>query len=575
MTQDVTWKHNGSGDWFTAGDWTHHAVPGADDDVTLTSASRHTISYNGSDTIAGLISGDDALAVLGGTLCVLGDTDVAGGLNESGGLISLGGTANTITGGVSISAGVIAVAAGESLFLHGPTTLGGGLGASFIGAGTLVTSGILTIEEDDGSNEAALGGGLVWKNTGTVVDAGIFSADFTPGIALTILNERVFDFTTDTACLMNGYSDDGEASSDFDNVGLLEKTGGTGDTTFYATITSTGTISLESGTLDFEDGGTVGGTIEGPASLEFDGGGTVLNALALDTNIDFGGGTVTLSGVTASGVLADHAAAAQIGHVTLGGADAGTLDVFGVYDIGGNDGIASGGAGGAIFLLGGTLEKSGGAGGVSIAPVVTDDGGIVVEDGLLKLSDGLSGTGGVTIGGGARFQVGAVASGITVTLASGGELVLDNPAAFAGEISSFVSGTTLDLRGLDVTYATASSTGTLTLENGGIVVGTLKLGNDDSGASFSYQSDHHGGTLLEISGGVVGAPARMAFLAAPAAGTSRAAEAMPAARIERQPVADTTAAGAISLSGTYGSGPQLGEHAHTGWLGEGSKHFFF
>jgi hypothetical protein len=545
--------------------------------VTLTSAAPHTISYNGTDTIAGLLSGNDELAMLGGTLSVSGGTDLGGGLNESGGLIVLGGTSNTMSGGVSISAGAIALGAGDSLFLQGAGTLGGGDGASFIGAGTLVTSGTLTIIQDDGANEAALGGGLMWKNTGTVVDAGIFSADFSAGIALTILNtaRATFDFTTDTACLMNGYSNDGEASSDFENAGLLEKTGGTGDTTFYATITSTGTIALESGTLDFEDGGTIGGTIEGPAALEFDGGGTLLNALAFATNIVFGGGTVTLSGVTASGVLDDNAAAAQTGHVTLGGAAAGTLDVFGVYDITGTAGIATSGAGGVVMILGGVLEKSGGTGGVSIAAPVIDDGGIEVEDGSLRLAQGLSGTGGVTIGTGASFQVGPAASGITVTLDSGSELSLSDPAAFAGEISGFVSGTTLDLRGLDVTYATASSGGTLTLENGGSVVGTLLLDNDDSGVNFTYHSDNHGGTLLEISPGVVGTLSRMAFLAAPAAAAGSALSEIPTVRITESPAARMGAAGTISLSGTYASAPMLGEHGQTGWLGEGSKHCFF
>ena len=572
MTESVTWKHNGSGDWFTAGDWTHNAVPGADDDVTLTSAARHTISYNGTDTIAGLLSGKDQFAMLGGTLSISGDTDLAGGLNQSGGMILLGGTANTISGGVSISAGAIALGADESLYLHGPATLGGGDGASFIGAGTLVTSGTLTIIQDDGANEAALGGGLTWKNTGTVVDAGIFSADFSAGIALTILNpaRATFDFTTDTACLMNGSSNDGEASSDFNNAGLLEKTGGTGDTTFYATITSTGTIALESGTLDFEDGGTIGGIIEGPHALEFDGGGTLHNALVLDTNIVFGGGTVTLSGVTANGLLSDNAAAEQTGHVTLGSSlGGGELDINGVYDIAGNGGISSAVGGGAVLIFG-TLEKSGGKAGVSIAAMVIDDGGIEVEDGSLRLGQGLNGNGGVTIGTGASFQLGSADSAITVTLAAGGELVLDDPAAFAGEISNFVSGTTLDLRGLDVTYATASSGGTLTLENGGSVVGTLLLDNDDSGVNFTYHSDNHGGTLLKISPGVVGTLSRMAFLAAPAAAAGRELREIPTVRITESPAARIGAAGTISLSGTYASLPMLGEHGQTGWLSEGS-----
>lgn len=524
MSESVQWTLNRSGSWFTPGNWSGGKVPGATDDVSLSSASPETVSFNGTDTIAALTSTTDALAMQGGTLAIMGDAGLGGGLDQSGGVISLGGTSNEIFDGISISNGAILLGAGDVLALEGAAVFGGDGGATIGGAGTLTTAGTLTIIQDDGANEAVFGGGLVWKNTGLVVDAGIFSAGMTNGIAFTIYNRAhaVFDFTTDTACLMNGAGNGGEASSNFDNAGLLEKTGGTGDTTYYATIVNTGTVSVQTGTLDIEDGGTIGGILTGPGVLELAGGGTLYNARAMDTNVEIGGGTVTLAGLVASGDLLDNAVADQTKLLMLGGGDAGVLDIAGVYDISGG-GIASRGVGGSVEINGGTLAKTG-ASALTIKPGVTDNGTIAVEAGGLKLIGALSGTGGVTIDGGASFTAGPVAAGITVTLDADSVLILDAPGQFAGQIANFIGGTTLDLRGLDVSYATASSTGTLTLEDSGSIVGTLFLANDDSGANFTVQSDNHGGTLLEIA-----APAAAVALGATTLFGTQAASAILAA----------------------------------------------
>jgi hypothetical protein len=516
MGNAVFWTLNSAGSWFTAADWSDHKLPGAADDVSLSSASRETISFNGTDTVESLTSTTDALAMQGGTLGITGDASLAGGLNQTGGLMSLGGTANDISGGISISNGAILVGAGKSLTLAGSAVFGGNGGATIGGAGTLTTAGTLTIILGNGANEAVFGGGLVWDNTGLVVDAGIFSAGMTNGIAFTVNNQAqaVFDFTTDTACLMNGAGNGGLASSDFFNAGLLEKTGGTGDTTYYATIVNTGTISVQTGTLDIEDGGTIGGILTGPGVLELAGGGTLHHARAIDTNIEIGGGTVTLSGLTVSGVLADDSVAAQTGALILGGTNAGHLEIAGRYVIGGPNGIGTSGAGGSIDITG-TLAKIG-AGAVTVRPGVTDDGAILVGAGTLKLAGALSGTGGVTISGGAGLAAGTVGAGIAVSLDPDSVLILDSPGQFAGQIANFIGGTTLDLRGLIVTAATASSAGQLTLEDNGAVIGTLRLANNDSGARFTYQSDKHGGTLLEFATPKAAAPGAAALFGTPA-----------------------------------------------------------
>jgi hypothetical protein len=583
MSNSVTWTYHGSGAWSTAAYWSNDAVPGATDDVTLTSAARHGILFNETDSVAGLVSGNDLLELQSGELTVTGDTDLAGGLLQTGGTLSLGGSANSIAGGITVSTGDIDIGSGDGLYMHGSGTFGAtnsALGATIQGAATLTTAGIFTIAQNGGLTELTLGGGLVWKNTGTVVDAGIVTPD-SLGTAFTIVNQAqaVFDFTTDIACLMNAYMNGQTATSNFNNAGLIEKTGGTGATTFYSTINSTGKIDVAVGTINIEDGGLIGGTIEGGSTLQLNGGGTLRNALDLGTTIYVSGGTVVLTGLRQSGDLIVGATADQTGSVTIGSAtETGSLIVEGDYNIEYGSGMAMGTAGGDVVITaGGTLAKSVGVNGANIAPAVTDDGRIVVDQGSLRLSRELSGTGAVTIGNDATFEAGSsVTGGIIVTLGSGSDLILDAPGSFKGEIGNFVAGGTLDLRGLTVTHATASSGGTLTLQDGSKTVGTLLLTNNDSGAVFTYGTDGHGGTLLEISAAASASPA-MSFIAGPTLAMTLSAEtalhhAGDAAGYldltEFNPAVTRTIAtanGVIDLSGTQ-TAALFGHHGHTALL---------
>jgi hypothetical protein len=523
---DSNWISEIGGNWSTASNWSGGVVPGLAADVTLASSTANTVTFTTVDQVAGLISTDDLLDIQSGTLAVSGTTRLAGGLLETGGTLALGDVLNSISGGVLISTGDLSLATGATLDLGGAVTFGStssSYGAHIYGAGTLVSSGTVNIDENGGTGEATFGDGLKWINTGTVIQSGIVNAGYNSGIAFTIDNNAgaVFDFTTDIACLMN----DGSSSSDLNNYGLLEKTGGDYYTTVYSTINSTGTIDVETGAIVIEDGGVVGGKVEGPGILQFAYGGTLSGAVSSIQSIEQTGGDLILNNVTiASGMLVDSAQMDQTGGLKLGsGGNAGLLVVQDVYDIDNNSGIAAPkGSSDIIIDSGGVFAKIGGTGssGSNIVAAVTDNGTIVAASGVLRLSNALTGDGGVTIDNTASLRVdGAVGSGITVTLGTDSLLRLDHPSTFLGTISNFVAGDTLDVA-LIVTAATVGSNGTLTLRDGTVTVGTLNLAGDNTGDVFTFAKDGNGRTRIEISGAEVSAgltPAMMGFLADTAA----------------------------------------------------------
>jgi fibronectin-binding autotransporter adhesin len=507
---NVSWTLKGSGDWNTGADWSGGKAPGAGDAVTLSSASAQTITVSLAEHAAQITSTNDLLSISGGNLSVSGTVHLAGGLEEdSGGTLTLGAGVDSLSGGVALTTGTIAFGAGTTLNLAGAASLGSAgnvNGAAFDGAGTLASSGLVTIEEDGDAAEALLGGGMKWVNTGTVVQAGIVDAAYNGGIAFTVNNHAgaVFDFTTDVACLMNMQVDNGHgtlvtASSVFNNYGLMEKTGGFGQTTVYSTVYSTGTIAVtsgSSGTMVLEDGGVVQGKVMGIGELMFTGGGTLENVAVSIYDLDVAGGTVAVNNVVLSGTLSDESQINQIGGMTL--KSGGTLLVDGVYDIASNHSIHAGG-GVIVIDAGGVLEKGAGGGtsGANVGPSVQDNGTIAAQVGTLRVLGALSGSGGATIASGAELIVGNVAAGLSMTLGAGSELRLHSPSGFHGEIDGFVSGTTLDI-GAVVTGATVGTAGTLVLKDNGAAVATLLVSGSKVGEVFTLGTDGLGGTQLTI-----------------------------------------------------------------------------
>ena len=344
----ITWKPNANGYWTAAANWSGGVVPGSADAVTLTSAAAHTIYFNTTDTVTSLSSTNDLLAVQGGTLTVSSTLALAGGLTETGGVLNLSGTSNTIAGPVSISAGDVGIATGKTLTLSGTGVWGAqgsSYGARIHGAGTLATTGNTTIADYGGTAEAVLGGGLIWNNTGVVNQAGTIEAFYTPGTALTINNAAgaTFNLIGDDASIANGtiYNQNGVpqvAGSAFTNAGTLSKTGGTGVSRVYSVLTNTGTLNAASGTLELDGGGTLAGTVKGAGTVSLGGGnftiagntavsvatfavnGAVLKLggnLALANTLAVDAGAIELNGDTLSAVSAYFGAGTIDGSGTL------------------------------------------------------------------------------------------------------------------------------------------------------------------------------------------------------------------------------------------------------------------
>jgi hypothetical protein len=307
---NITWAADASGYWNVAARWSGGKVPGQTDSVTLTSHNPSTIFYNTSDAVASLASTDDTLDIESGALTVTGGADLGGRLAQTGGTLTLLGSANTLAA-ATISAGNLVLGSGAALTINGTTALGsasGTYGARIHGAATVTTTGLVSILEDGGNTELYLGGALSWRNAGQVNDAGIVTAAYNAGTAFTITNQygAVFNFTTDVACLMNGMAEvNGKpelAGSKFFNNGLIEKTGGTGTTTFYCAVDNTGTIAVDSGTLALEGGGMVAGTLEGTGILAFAAGSFTLGAKTAEhlDRLQLKGATLDVTGAISS-----------------------------------------------------------------------------------------------------------------------------------------------------------------------------------------------------------------------------------------------------------------------------------
>jgi len=164
----------------------------------------------------------------------------------------------------------------------------------------------------------------------------------------------------------------------------------------------------------------------------------------------------------------------------------------------------------------GLFEKTGGTGVSTIAPNVTNKGRIEVSSGTLDFRGGISGTGSDIISGAATLEFDAtVAAGQTVSFTSvvtgvGGEFILDDQAAFAGQISGF---DTAGAGSNDTIEVAKHWVFTGFTENAGGKEGTLGFKNNTNGSTLSLtligdyllkdfvsQTQANGSTLITYTG---------------------------------------------------------------------------
>jgi hypothetical protein len=310
----ISWKHNTDGYWSNAANWSGGVLPGAGDTVVLDTLSYHTITFNSITATIGAISAvTDTLALTSGSLSVLGSASFGKNLSLSGGTLSLGAS-SSVAGSFIGTAGLITLAAGTTLTAAAATFSTTYVGPELDGAAVFSTSGTTTLTSNN-YTAAILGGGIAWQVGGTVLDGGAIVTGDANGLTASFANAagNSFDLTTDNAGIFNGQARNAQnqtiyGSSIFSNAGTVAKTGGTNTSYIDSAFTNTGVVTAASGTLEFDGGGSFGGTLSGAGQIAF------------------GAGTATISagaGLTVASLLFDGAAAtlttplADTGTVTL------------------------------------------------------------------------------------------------------------------------------------------------------------------------------------------------------------------------------------------------------------------
>jgi hypothetical protein len=273
-----------------------------------------------------------------------------------------------------------------------------GFALSLTGTAALDSSiegpGTLTVTKGD-VNGLYLYQGAAMVVKGTVTQDGGFtmSNTSTDSTSLSIASGAVFDLLTDNSINANG-------TAAITNAGLFEKTGDYGESYIYPAFTnaSTGTINLARGYLDFENGGSFAGLIEGAVD------GSVPQGAIIE-----GGGVLTLAS-TATLSVAEFAL--QGGDLLLGGSRtyAGYFDgTGGSLSLNGDTLSVTAPYLGGFYLTGpGTLNVSGSATlnglGQTIGSVL-DDKGTIVMDGGYQLGYYSSDASELTIASGATFDI--------------------------------------------------------------------------------------------------------------------------------------------------------------------------
>ncbi|HZN56120.1 MAG TPA: hypothetical protein VFB67_12450, partial [Candidatus Polarisedimenticolaceae bacterium] len=370
-----------------------------------------TLSLNGSGTVSGAITGSagttlrfngiSAVYTLSSTSSVSipnvlfdqGTIDVNGtyapptGTTVSGSTVHFNpaATLTSVGSNLTISSGIADFNSGEGV-TPATMTLSGG---TLQGSDTVTISGLLTW-----SGGAMTGGATTVANGGIVISASTVK-DLNPRL---LRNAATATWTGTGSIRLGGgatIENNGTwtAQSDaqmvtlsgggtFKNAGTLQKTAGTGATTITVPLDSTGPVSVQSGTLSFNGGGTASGSITGSP-------GTTLRFNAISA----------LFTLSSSSTVSVASAAFDGGPVDIDGsyaATTGTSVTAGPVSFHPSSTVTS--IGSALSVSGGTATFSSGD---TIAPATFNlSGGTVQGTDVVTVSGSMTWTGGALAGGG-------------------------------------------------------------------------------------------------------------------------------------------------------------------------------
>ncbi len=261
---------------------------------TLSISSGDTLSLTGTASLSGTTSGDGTLALRGASATIHKGATIS----VSNWSISGAGTDVTLdknlsyAGSFSEGADDTFVLSGGHLLLSGAATFAGG---TVDGSNFLYTEGTTTV------SGLTIGGTVEWENTKSVKESGgtVTIGDASGDEAILFNTLKATYDILDNSGIGLGAS----TASYINNVGLLEKTGGTATSVIAPAVTNTGTIDVTVGTLDLK------GKVSGKGSDQISGASTLL----FDAKVS-AGQTVYFTGT--GGELALHAPAAFAGSIS-------------------------------------------------------------------------------------------------------------------------------------------------------------------------------------------------------------------------------------------------------------------
>ena len=224
-TATITWTNTAGGDWGVAANWYPNQVPGSADTVVIPLAATNGAAVDATYTIQNLI--------LDG-----------GDLNNTG----YSYDALTVNGQINWTNGIL----GCAITNDGVMTLAGTNGVDYTLASLLFNAGTFN----------AVRGNLLINycgyNNGALNNA--------QGALLNFQEDATIDISSNQF---------GLCPPVFSNEGTIRKSGGTGTSYLYPSLINSGTVDVQTGTISFNGGGNLGGTLQSEGS----------GALVLATNI--------------------------------------------------------------------------------------------------------------------------------------------------------------------------------------------------------------------------------------------------------------------------------------------------
>jgi hypothetical protein len=272
---DIVWTNTAGGNWNVAANWSPNQVPTASDTAWITNNGTYTVTLDTSAIVASLAlggAGGQQTLVNSGYTLTLNQASVI----NSNGVFTLNGTVAgtgllTIQGQFIWNGGQVNPGSMVMVATNGLVTLAGGNGHYI--DGIMTNTG--TIQLLNGGGDLYLygscGGGF-----GELVNL--------PGALVDIQGDSSIRQTCGTEAMVN--------------QGVLRKSGGAGITYIFASLTNSGTVDVQTGTVNIYNGGQGSGMFlpEAGATLIFSHTYEVDDALAgAGTNL-LDGGTFTLNG---------------------------------------------------------------------------------------------------------------------------------------------------------------------------------------------------------------------------------------------------------------------------------------